>query len=466
MKLKRSTGNSENSCGSLLFHFSTHEATVFRFFRKIYILLNVSLPMGNKNNDVTIDLNKDPVMSFIINKLGVEAIFWALFLHLLVIIYVGYTGNLFELSVPAEIDAIIDASKLTVITPPEDPIFITGIIIVVAVGYMWLRLSSDLPKSLRNLKKNDIIKRKKIVKRKEREGIVIFRKLFVFLDNLYTSKVILRKMKKRGKELDDYEIFLARFEYVLNTKLSYLFALGGVIFFLYIVYLYTMKAPIEESLTLVWIDYRFFPMNTIIYETVWVICYFVIALMIWKLLQIAIYIKRLFDEFEIDIRPFHPDRVGGLRPITQIVMDINLLVFAAGISFAIVYFSYLKTLIPNIWGIIAAYVAISIFLFFYPLMGARESMKINKERFLELFSRPLNREYEMIFLEFKDGIDSYDKHLDEKHLAKVTTLRDFYDRALNMPVWPFDRDSILAFVSRVLFPVLLILVSVILERYI
>ncbi len=93
-------------------------------------------------------------------------------------------------------------------------------------------------------------------------------------------------------------------------------------------------------------------------------------------------------------------------------------------------------------------------------------MKTNKERFLELFSRPLNREYEMIFLEFKNGIDTYDKHLDEKHLAKVEALRDFYDRALNMPVWPFDRDSILAFISRVLFPILLIVVSVIIEKYV
>lgn len=35
---------------------------------------------------------------------------------------------------------------------------------------------------------------------------------------------------------------------------------------------------------------------------------------------------------------------------------------------------------------------------------------MNKERFLELFSRPLNQEYEMIFLDFKNGIGSYDKH--------------------------------------------------------
>ncbi len=421
--------------------------------------------MGKKSDDITVDLNRDPVMNFVMNKLGVEAIYWALFLHLLIIIYVGYTGNLFELSVPSEMETIADSSRLTVITPLEDPIFITGIIVVVVVGYMWLKLSLDLPKSLMNIRNDDIIGKKKTTKKK-REGLLIFRKPFVFLDNLYTNKVILHKIEKRGREMNSYEIFLARFEYVLNTKLSYLFALGGVILFLYIVYLYTMKTPIEESLTLVWIDYRFFRMNTIIYETIWVICYFVIALMIWKLLQIAIYIKRLFDEFEVNIRPFHPDKVGGLKPITQIVMDINLLVFAAGVSFAVVYYSYLRTLIPNIWGIIAGYIATSIFLFFYPLMGARESMKINKERFLELFSRPLNQEYEMIFLEFKNGIDSYDKHLDEKHLAKVAALRDFYDRALNMPVWPFDRDSILAFASRVLFPVLLIVVSVIIENYV
>lgn len=422
--------------------------------------------MGKQTDGFTVELNKDPVMNFVVNKLGAEAVYWALFLHLLVLIYVWYTGNLFKISVPPQIEAAVDTSKLQIITPIRDPIFITGIVVIIIIGYVWLRLSSDLPKALRNLKRNGIIRGKKPITKEEKDTIVVFRKPFKFLDNLYTNKILLPRAKKQAKEMDDYEIFLARFEHVLNTKLSYLFGVGGVVLFLYIVYLYTMKASIEESLTLIWIDYRVFPVNTIIYETVWVVCYFIIAVMIWKLFQTAIYIKRLFSEFETDIKPFHPDKCGGLKPITQIVVNINLLVFAAGISFVIVYYSYLRTLIPNIWAIFAGYIVASLFLFFYPLIGARDSMKTNKERFLEFFSEPLNREYDLVFQEFRDGIDDYDKHLDERHLAKVTALRGFYDQAMKMPVWPFDRDTILTFTSRVLLPVLLVAINMIIAKYI
>lgn len=421
--------------------------------------------MGKRKDGFTVDLNKDPLMRLVVSRLSVETIYWALLLHALVVIYVWLTGSLFELPIPPQIEAHVDISELQMITPIRDPIFIAGIVFIIIVGYVWLRLSSDLPKALSDLKRNNIIKGKRIITREEKGNVVVLRKPFRFLDNLYTRKVLLPTASEYGKDIDDYEIFLARFETVLNTKLSYLFGIGGVVFFLYVLYQYTMKPSIEESLTLIWIDYRFFPVNTIIYEAIWVVGYFIIAVMIWKLLQIAIYIKRLFDEFETDIKPFHPDKCGGLKPITQIVVNINLFVFAAGIGFVIIYYSYLRALIPHIWVLFAGYIAVSIFLFFYPLIGARDSMRTNKERFLELFSAPLNHEYELIFQEFRDGIDDYDQHLDERHLSKVLTLRDFYDRAVKMPVWPFDRDTILAFLSRILLPLLLIVVNMIIARY-
>jgi len=422
--------------------------------------------MGKEKDGFAVDLNRDPVMHFVTSRLGIEAIYWALLLHVFVVIYVWSTGNLFSLSVPVHVRNTVDISELQMITPIRDPIFITGIVFVIIIGFVWLKLSIDLPKALRDLKRNNIIKGKKMATKREKEGIVVLRKPFRFLDNLYTNKVLLPKAQKKVKELDDYEIFLARFDHVLNTKLSYLFGLGGVVLFLLIVYQYTIRTSIEESMTLIWIDYRFFPVNSVIYESLWVVGYFIITVMIWKLVQTAIYIKRLFDEFETDIKPFHPDKCGGLRPITQIVVNINLFVFAAGIGFVIIYYSYLRPLIPNIWALFAGYIAVSVFLFFYPLIGARESMKTNKEKFLELFGVPLNHEYELVFHEFKDGIDDYDQHLNEQYLSKVTALRDLYDRAAKMPVWPFDRDTILAFASRVLFPLLLIVINMIIAKYI
>lgn len=419
--------------------------------------------MGNEKDIITVELNKDCVMNFVVHKLGVESIYWALLLHLLILIYVWVTDTLFSL--PGNEDLSLPVSTdIQIITPLNDPIFITGIIVIIVVGYVWLRLSSELPQAFENLKKNGIIKGRKATPPEEHDKIIVLRKPFRWIFSLLRKKIWAPSSTCEESQLDEYNTFLMEFQYVLNTRISYVFGVGGVFLFLYIVYLYCLKTSIEDTSLLIWIDYRFFPINTILYETLWAGLYFIIALMVWKLLHIALYIKKLFSEFEAAIKPFHPDKLGGLKPITQIVMNINLLVFAAGISFVIVYYSYLRDLIPNIWTIFAGYMIISVFLFFYPLLGARKSMKANKEKFLDLFCNPLSREYELIFQEFSDGIDTFDTHLDEKNLSRVAILRDFYDRANQMPVWPFDRDTILAFSSRVLLPIGLILLNMIIAQ--
>jgi hypothetical protein len=403
-------------------------------------------------------------MNFVANRLGIETIYCAFFFHLLVVLYVWLTGNLFELSVPPHIEATVDISQLQLVTPLKDPIFITGIIFIVITGYVWLKLSSELPEALEDLERNGIVKEKKIVEEEDENTIVVFRRPFKFLNSFYTNKIAIPRVKEQ-KDVDEFDIFLKRFDYTLNNTLCYVAGVVGVLIYLYILYQYTMKTPVEESLILIWLNYRFFPVYFVIYQAIWIVGYFILTVIVWKMLQIAVYIRGLFSEFETDIRPFHPDKCGGLKPITQIVVNINLFVFASGLSLVIVYYTYLRTLIPNIWVLFAGYIFISLFLFFYPLLGARDSMRINKERFLAFFSTPLNREYELIFQEFRDGIDSYDKHLDEKHLVKVKTMRDFYDQAMKMPVWPFDRDTILMFASRVLLPLLLIVANMILAKY-
>lgn len=422
--------------------------------------------MESEDGFFRVDVNKDPIMSFLTNKLNIEAIYWAFLLHLIIVFYLWLNGNLFELSLPAQIKSVIDTTELRTITPINDPIFITGIIFIAIIGHVWFRLSSDLPKALINLRKSGIIKKKKVLGTSERGQIIIFRKPLRSLNEFYTRMISPIGSKKELEDIDDYKSFLVRFEKTLNSRISYFVGAGGSLLFLYVINQYALKTPIEESSILTWANYRIFPVNAIFYETLWAICYFIIGVMIWKIFQIAIYIRGLFKEFETEIKPFHPDKCGGLMPITLIVMNINMFVFAAGIALVIVYYSYLRTYIPNIWFFLLGYVMVSIFLFFWPLIGARESMKANKERFMELFSTPLSREYELIFQEFKDGIDTYDKHLDEKHLGKILTLREIYDRASLMPVWPYDRDSIIQFTSRVLFPIFLIVVSVLLPKYI
>lgn len=79
--------------------------------------------MGKEDDRFTVDLNKDPLMCFVINRLGVEIIYWALLLHAFVLIYIWQTGNLFDLPVPPEVEAVVDISELEMITPIRDPIY-------------------------------------------------------------------------------------------------------------------------------------------------------------------------------------------------------------------------------------------------------------------------------------------------------------------------------------------------------
>lgn len=401
-------------------------------------------------------------MNMAVSKLHVEAIYIVAVLHVVLLIYIGCNGNLFELSVPphiiedfnkSDVSISVFISELDRITPLKDPIFYAGIVFIVIFGIVWLRLSFDLPDALERLEKNGMIKGVKNLPT-ETKGYIMFRRI---------SRALNDFIAKKRREETTYEEFLERLQCALNSRVAYLFgAFGAASYLIYQV----KKVPIEQSKTLIWKDYRAFLGYFTIYTAIWVVCFFIIAIMIWKLLQIAIYIRELFKEFEVNIKPFHPDKIGGLKPITQIVVNINLFVFAAGIGLFFVYISYLRERWPHLWCIFAGYIIISTVLFFYPLSSARESMKKSKEEFLNTFSKTLNQEYNKVFKEFKEGgIRPCDEHLSEEYLNQVKALRDFYDQAKKMPVWPFDRDTILTFTSRVLLPIFLVVINMIVMKY-
>ncbi|MBU7031821.1 MAG: hypothetical protein HXS53_04780 [Theionarchaea archaeon] len=217
-------------------------------------------------------------MNLIVNKLGIESIYWALILHGIVLLYVWYSGNLVSLSIKGEFTPVSSPS-LQVVTPFNDPVFITGILVIIVVGYVWLRLSSSLPQAFQDLERNGIIKERKRPGKGNDEEVIILRRPLRYLGSSLINRIMLPCLKPHAGNMNDYDRFLAEFEYVLNTKLSYLFGVGGVVLFLNIVYLYCLKAPIEDTSILTWIDYRYFPTNTILYEAVWTVIYFFIALM-------------------------------------------------------------------------------------------------------------------------------------------------------------------------------------------
>jgi hypothetical protein len=561
--------------------------------------------MGKENSPFKVNLNKDCVMEIVVNRLGYEAICWALVFHIILLFYVGCTNNLVDLSVPPEevmdmvedVEAVIglvqDAGRdiemaavqlgstvrevgvavsrlesaqknietvisqvkdternieaviiqlkdtgrdvgdrvtrlentrddvemaiirlentrdnlegtipqlrdgkiyagdaitglestrddlgvtiaqlqkieenleLKKIAPLKDPIFYTGIVLIIIIGCVWLRLSSVLPDALGDLEeiKGEERHGKNGEEMNEKKHIIFFKRILTSIDNFYGEKFLLPAVRKISKKRHGYEFFLARFEYMLNTRLSWSFGLAGIL--CYLLYQYK-KAPIYESMVVVWVDWRVFPDYAIFYGAIWAICYFILGIMVWKLLLTAIFIKKFFDEYEVDIRPFHPDKVGGLKPVTNIVININMFVFAGGISLVIIYSSYLKGLIHHIWIIFVGYILVSVFLFFYPLLGARKSMKESKEKYMESFSKSLIKEYENASKQLATENKDDDTCLKEDHAKRVKTLKEFYDQAALMPVWPFDRDTVLTFASRILLPVVLVVINMVIAKY-
>ncbi len=172
-----------------------------------------------------------------------------------------------------------------------------------------------------------------------------------------------------------------------------------------------------------------------------------------------------FLSFGVDSDALHPDGCGGFSPLGAFALRISWAGVVIGLACLIGVLANTWILglpmlsLPTVLIMSGYVIGLSIG-FFVPLYPARKRMRELKEQTLRNLSERLRAETKSAMADL-DG----DHRQLQSLLKKIEALRQLYDLADRMPVYPFNTSSLATFASSVMWPIALLLLGQALERW-
>jgi hypothetical protein len=185
---------------------------------------------------------------------------------------------------------------------------------------------------------------------------------------------------------------------------------------------------------------------------------FLMALLVSVLLTCTVVILKLHRLFKggANIRPLHPDGVGGLAPMADFALSMVYMISAVGVMLlAITPFTrglasggrLTYTWSPDLGVAAFLYLVISPLIFFLVLESASKAMSESKREQLARIGDRWDAEYPATLQAVEQG----DEELSPR-VERLRTIRELYQQVQGFPVWPFDGASLRKFGGSFLSP--------------
>jgi hypothetical protein len=183
--------------------------------------------------------------------------------------------------------------------------------------------------------------------------------------------------------------------------------------------------------------------------------YFILILFLYKC-AITFWALHAIFRFDIQIRPFHPDRSGGLKMIGQLAVSLNYFVALVLVYFTIqLVFDPFAKQHPFYLVIFILFYPFATIIFFASLLGAHKRMIICKQNVFYKLGATFDYYYAKLNRPNKQGI------YDIESADEISRIHSLYQIAENMPVWPFDKESIKRAFSAMAIPILVLMYDLI-----
>ena len=172
-------------------------------------------------------------------------------------------------------------------------------------------------------------------------------------------------------------------------------------------------------------------------------------------------IRRLDELHALMIRPLNPDNAGGLKPLGAYTLNLNK-PMTLPIFWIVAYYFTLGSNIL-LWVALGAYMIVVVFGFITPLSSAHNAMlkakQMEMKRIYNEFTKVYENHIEGISIKWKGP--NYKAELEDTiQVGRVIQqLRDFYNVAKNMPMWPFNTEIIIKLASALGIPFILIILK-------
>jgi hypothetical protein len=358
-------------------------------------------------------VNGDKITGFFFDKLRYRLLLVLFVLHAIWIGFSLYYGTFFEFSLPEGLDPAIEVDE------PFIEAYVGWILFFCqAAGIIFvIQFLETIPRTFNALEKREII-----------------------------SNIQNEDIQKK------YVQFIKELKVRFNSKLQYILSLAFILG-AFTPYIRDLITPVEELGFLSNVNPHFFPISYISAIILNTLIYLVFGTVFWKGLVLVRALRELGETVDFDVKPLHPDRSGGLKPIGELCLSINKIIFVFGFGLSLWFIlPHPETSDTILQLYLAAYVLAGVFFFFYPLWTVHDAMRSQKASLLDEISSKINLAYKEAYKEIRKKKSP----VDTAKLEGIQALDILYERADNMPVWPFDVDTLMKFFTTIALPFLLI----------
>ncbi len=248
---------------------------------------------------------------------------------------------------------------------------------------------------------------------------------------------------------DQYVLFLQNVENALNHRASILFgiAVAGLLNLRYLTDCVTwnvlLKLITNPCASLLDVVYQ----NGV---------GFVVGLMLWRLVVLAVKIAEIARRFELHVQFAHPDRCGGLEPLGNLCLLNALIISIYGIMIGLLLFIEIPLGSPHqlfFLSLLVVPVTLAPLVFILPLWNIHRVMR-EKKAGLRRSLDELGAEIDALAMRLVAQVDKVDPDESGKLIKKLESMQQIYRANQKIPTWPFNTTILAQLATAQLVPLL------------
>lgn len=262
-------------------------------------------------------------------------------------------------------------------------------------------------------------------------SISMFKKIPNTLKRIWDRKIISSKGNEKETQ-DKYITFLDNFEKDLNSKIGVI--LGFVCVYIFLWGVYDSSWVIDNFVNRLTAELHHSNLHVLpqaIHNLFFGIYVFILGMILYRMIITANYIRKMSQEFDLNVQVLHPDKCGGLKPIGELCLSNSYILIVVGLFLTIATFFPQEGSFAYARGLFII-IPLSIVVFVLPVYQIHKIMLKEKVKNLEILDCIASAQIPVI--------DEPDKmELSEINMnKKYNLLLDQYKGVEEFNTWPFD----------------------------
>ncbi|NIM92218.1 MAG: hypothetical protein GTO18_00675 [Anaerolineales bacterium] len=191
----------------------------------------------------------------------------------------------------------------------------------------------------------------------------------------------------------------------------------------------------------------------------WLLTMYGLSFGLFNIATTVYFLRRIFRGHSINISPWHPDRCGGLKGISNYSMTLGYAIAVIGLTLSVQAIQEIRSGTFGssylTWLVLAMYILLSPMIFFLPLGTAHDAMRRAKKTHLLAISKQFDNHYKRI----TDTLSNDNGEIASR-VKRIEALQTLYKITDDFTIWPFDVDNLRRFMTITLAPLLPALVVI------